>query len=359
VDLAGHRAGAPPVLARPRHVRERAASRRRHRRRGRQPGGRAGGRRGLLRGLAAGRRPGDHDPDRRRLRGDAAATRLDERPARKRSGGGRRRRRGRRERRRGHVRVARPSRRPGCGRSGRLRRPARPAARARPRARARACACAVHRPRAAAGFRARGRCRPGRAQSSRRRDATSRRGRAHASRGRGAGRVRTPAGAGRGCRRDARDRRACRSEPGARRRLGRARAGLDAARRPAAGGGPARVRSGARSPPADGGRAGGCRRDPRGRGENADGAGSADHPQARFPARRRAARGLVAPKQPAGWHPRPRPRAGCRAFPPRPATPRAAAVARRGAAGRACHGRRLRAAARSSARGARSYHGRR
>ena len=110
---------------------------------------RPGGRHGLVRRLDPGRRSGGHDPDRRRLCGDVAAARLDERLARQRRRRGSGRRRRRRERRRGHVRAARPPRRPGRRRSGGLRRPARPAARGRPRAgaaagRPGAAACSRH-----------------------------------------------------------------------------------------------------------------------------------------------------------------------------------------------------------------------
>ena len=134
------------------------------------------------------RRPRGHDPDRRRLCGDAAAARLDERPARQRRRGGRRRRRRRRERRRGHHRAARSPRRP-CGRrSRRLRRSARLAARrgaaTRPRAGARPRASA----RPAAGRAAAGRAAPRptvpvvrRAHTARGSDRAGRVGRAHRS----------------------------------------------------------------------------------------------------------------------------------------------------------------------------------
>jgi hypothetical protein len=122
--VAGGGAGAAAVLVGTGQLRERAASRRRHRRRAREPGAGPGSGHRLVRRLDPARRAGGHDPDLRRLCGDAAAAGLDERPARRRRRGRRGCRRRRRERRCGHVCAARPPRRPRRHRSRRLRRPA-------------------------------------------------------------------------------------------------------------------------------------------------------------------------------------------------------------------------------------------
>ena len=130
LDLAGGRAGAATVLARPRPLRRRAASRRRHRRAsvGSPVLAPAAGTVSFVGSIPRGGRAvtiqtadgyavtllqlGSTSV----LRGSVVA-----------EGDGRRRRR--RERRRGHVGAARPPRRAGRRRPGRLRRPARPAAR--------------------------------------------------------------------------------------------------------------------------------------------------------------------------------------------------------------------------------------
>ena len=136
LDLAGRGSRAAALLARLEYVCGRTASGCRHRRRRRKPRARPGVGHDLVRRPDPGRRSRRHDPDAGRLRGHAAAARIDERRAWQRRRGRCCRRRGRRERRCGHVRAARPPRRSRLLRSGRLRRPARPFAGARPRARA-------------------------------------------------------------------------------------------------------------------------------------------------------------------------------------------------------------------------------
>lgn len=123
--MAGLRSGAAALRARPRPVRGGSASRRRHRRRRRRARPRSGGRDDQLRGLGPHPRAHRHDPDGRRLCGDAHASREPRRGPRRRG-----RRRWRRRRRRGEWRAGvataiRPSRRSHCRGSQRLRRPAR------------------------------------------------------------------------------------------------------------------------------------------------------------------------------------------------------------------------------------------
>lgn len=131
MDLAGGWSRPTAVLARAERVRRWAASRRRHRRRAGKPRALARGRDGLLRRLDPGRRPRDHDPDSGRLRGDAAATGGDERPARERGRGRNAYRRRGRKRGRGHAGAARSPRNPDRNGSRRLHRPARRASSAR------------------------------------------------------------------------------------------------------------------------------------------------------------------------------------------------------------------------------------
>ena len=138
--VAGRRPGSPAVLPRRRRVRRGSAPRHRRRWRGRRTGARARRRQRVVRRLGPGRRTSPDDPDRRRLRRDAAPARVGRRRPRRRRRGGRGRRPRRPERGPGQRRSARsPRRSPGL-RSRGLRRPGRAAAGAHPGGFARPCA---------------------------------------------------------------------------------------------------------------------------------------------------------------------------------------------------------------------------
>jgi hypothetical protein len=123
LDLAGRGAGPAALLARGGRVRGRPAPRDRRRRGSRRAGSRPCRGHGLVRGSRSGRRSRVDDPDRRRIRGDAAPARVDLGSPGQHGRGGRGRRLRRRERRHRHHRAACPPRHPGRSGAERLRRP--------------------------------------------------------------------------------------------------------------------------------------------------------------------------------------------------------------------------------------------
>jgi hypothetical protein len=180
VDVADRRAGAATLRLRVGPVCSWAASGDRRGWCGRRVGARADRGDGVVRRVRSRGRSRTDDSNRRRLFRDAAAARLDRRPARRRSRGRRARRRRRRELRRGHARAARAPGRSKDRRRGGLPRPARVpsrappsrASRARPRrsaASGAAAARAAHSARRAVRASASSRCSTARADNRSRR----------------------------------------------------------------------------------------------------------------------------------------------------------------------------------------------
>ena len=128
LGVARRRACPAAFHARGGRICSRAAPRDRHRSRCRRAGARTRHGHRLLCRRRPGRRSRAHDPDRRRIRGDAPPARLGRRRARKHRRRGRGRRSGRRERGRRHHQAARSPRHPSQRRGERLRRPGRAAA---------------------------------------------------------------------------------------------------------------------------------------------------------------------------------------------------------------------------------------
>jgi hypothetical protein len=140
--VAGAGAGAAGVQLRVRSLRGRPSPRHRHRSSDGGSGGRPGERNRLLLGNGADGRKDAHDPDGRRLLGDAAPPRLARRPARGGRGRRRRRRHRRPERRAGAARALRVPRRAPDARAAGLPRPA--ALPAAPGARSAGCAARAY-----------------------------------------------------------------------------------------------------------------------------------------------------------------------------------------------------------------------